>query len=70
MEHVVYFQVYLEDMSKYDDMNRAFAEYFGKGQPARAVVGVAHVPDPPIAINAVAVRSLEDKKPVYPPNTR
>jgi enamine deaminase RidA (YjgF/YER057c/UK114 family) len=70
MEHVVYFQVYLEDMSKYDDMNRAFAEYFGKGQPARAVLGVAHVPDPPIAINAVAVRSLEDKKPVYPPDRK
>ena len=70
MEHVVYFQVYLEDMSQYDDMNRTFAEYFGKNQPARAVLGVAHVADPPIAINAVAVRSLEDKKPVYPPNRK
>ena len=68
MEHVVYVQVYLEDMGNYDDMKKAFAEYFGKAQPARAVLGVARTPDSSIQINAVAVRSLEGKKPVYPPN--
>jgi 2-iminobutanoate/2-iminopropanoate deaminase len=67
-EHVVYVQVYLEDMSKYDEMRKAFAEYFGKFQPAQAVLGVARIPESPIQINAVAVRSLEDKKPVYPSN--
>ena len=45
MEHVVYTQVYLEDMSKYEDMNQVFAESFGKTPPARAVLGVARVPD-------------------------
>ena len=68
MEHVVYVQVYLEDMGNYDDMKKAFAEYFGKAQPARAVLGVARSPDSSIQINAVAVRRLEGKKPVYPPN--
>jgi 2-iminobutanoate/2-iminopropanoate deaminase len=68
MEHVVYTQVYLEDMSKYEDMNQVFAESFGKTPPARAVLGVARVPDSAIQISAVAVRSLEDKKPVYPAN--
>jgi len=67
-EHVVYVQVYLEDMSKYDEMEKAFAEYFGKDQPAQAVLGVARTPESPIEINAVVVRSLQDKKPVYPPN--
>ena len=68
IEHVVYVQVYLEDISKYDELNQVFAEYFGKTAPARAVLGVARVPESPIQISAVAVRSLSEKKPVYPAN--
>ncbi len=68
MEHVVYTQVYLEDIGKYDEMNRAFAEFFGKTPPARAVLGVARVPEGPIQISAVAVRSLADRRAIYPPN--
>ena len=68
MEHVVYTQVYLEDVSNYGEMNRVFAQYFGKTPPARAVLGVAKVPEPPIQINAVAVRKLADRRAVYPPN--
>ena len=68
MDHVVYIQVYLEDMTKYDELKKTISEYFGKSQPAQAVLGVARTPDSSIEINAVAVRSLEDKKPVYPPN--
>jgi 2-iminobutanoate/2-iminopropanoate deaminase len=67
-EHLVYVQVYLEDMAKYDELNKAFAEYFGRSQPARAVLGVARVPESAIQINAVAVHRLDDKKPVYPQN--
>jgi reactive intermediate/imine deaminase len=68
MEHVVYTQVYLKDISKYGEMNRVFAEYFAKTPPARAVLGVAGVPESPIQISAVAVRSLGEKRAVYPPN--
>jgi len=68
MERVVYTQVYLEDISKYGETNRAFAESFGKTPPARAVLGVARVPEEPIQISAVAVRSLADRRAVYPPN--
>jgi 2-iminobutanoate/2-iminopropanoate deaminase len=68
MEHVVYTQVYLQDISQYGEMNKVFAEYFTKAPPARAVLGVARVPEPPIQINAVAVRSLADKRAVSPPN--
>ena len=67
-EHLVYVQVYLADMGKYDELNHAFGEYFGKSQPARAVLGVARISESAIQINAVAVHSLEDKKPVYPQN--
>src|SRR5579863_5934494 len=66
MEHVVYTQVYLEDVSKYGDMNGVFAEYFSKSPPARAVLGVARVPEPPIQISAVAVRSLAERRAIYP----
>jgi 2-iminobutanoate/2-iminopropanoate deaminase len=68
LEHLVYTQVYLEDISKYDELNKVFAEYFGKTPPARAVLAVARVTESPIQISAVAVRSLTDKKPVYPLN--
>ena len=68
MEHVVYTQVYLKDISKYGEMNRVFAEYFAKTPPARAVLGVAGFPESPIQISAVAVRSLGEKRAVYPPN--
>lgn len=65
-EHVVYTQVYLDDIKNYAEMNRVFGEYFGKTPPARATLGVARIPEPPIEISAVAVRSLRDKRAVYP----
>ena len=67
MGHVVYTQVYLENMAQYDEMDHAFGEYFGENLPARAVLGVARVPDPPIQINAIAVRDLTDRRAVHPP---
>lgn len=68
LEHVVYTQFYLQDITQYGEMDKIFGEYFAKTPPARAVLGVARVPEPPIQINAVAVRSLKDKQAVYPPN--
>jgi 2-iminobutanoate/2-iminopropanoate deaminase len=68
LEHVVYAQVYLEDMGKYAEMDRVFGEYFGKNPPARAVLGVSRVPEPPIQISAVAVRSLTGKRAIHPAN--
>jgi len=68
MDHVVYTTVYLTDMTQYGEMNRVFAEFFGKIPPARAVLGIAGLATPPIEINAVAVRSLSEKRAVYPPN--
>jgi len=68
LENVVYTQVYLEDISHYEEVNRVFAGYFGKTPPARAVLGVARVPDSPIQINAIVVRNLAEKRAVYPPN--
>jgi len=68
MENVVYTQVYLQDIGKYAEMNKVFAEYFAKTPPARAVLGVAGIPEPPVQISAVAVHSLVDKRAIIPPN--
>src|ERR1022692_348712 len=64
MEHIVYTQVYLDDVQKFDQMNGVYAQYFLKGPPARATLGVAKLPGTPVEINAVAVRDLATKKPV------
>ncbi|MGH9502363.1 MAG: RidA family protein [Terriglobales bacterium] len=68
MEHVVYTQVYLEDVGNYEEVNRAFAEVFAKTKtpPARAVLGVAKLPEGTVQINAVAVRDLADVSAVHP----
>ncbi len=70
MNNVVYTQVYLTDISKYDEMNRVFGEYFPKTPPARAVLGVGGVPRSTIEINAVAVRDLADRRAISPPNLK
>jgi enamine deaminase RidA (YjgF/YER057c/UK114 family) len=66
LENVVYVQVYLTNISSYSELNRVFSEYFPKTPPARAVLGVYALTDPPVQINAVAVRNLDGRKAVYP----
>jgi reactive intermediate/imine deaminase len=68
MDHVVYVQVYLDDMSHYELLDKAFAEFFPKVPPARGVLGVARLPEPSVQINAVAVRDLKGKQAVDLPN--
>ena len=69
MDHVVYTQVYLTDISKYEELNKVFAANFSRTPPARAVLGVANLPEPPVQINAVAVRDLKDRRAVSPANS-
>jgi len=70
MTNVVYTQVYLDDIHNYGEMDRVFGEYFPETPPARAVLGVARVPDPPIEISAVAVRDLRGRRAIVPPNSK
>ena len=67
MEHVVYTQVYLEDIGKYRELNQVFADTFAGTSPARAVLGIAKLPEPSVQISAVAVRSLADRRTIIPP---
>jgi enamine deaminase RidA (YjgF/YER057c/UK114 family) len=66
LDNVVYVQVYLTNMGSYSEMNRVFAEYFPKTPPARSVLGVYAVPDPPVQINAIAVRNMNGRKAIHP----
>jgi enamine deaminase RidA (YjgF/YER057c/UK114 family) len=68
MDHVVYLQVYLEDVTHYRELNEVFASYFPHDPPARAVLGVARVPESPLQITAVAVRNVVDKRAISLPN--
>jgi enamine deaminase RidA (YjgF/YER057c/UK114 family) len=67
-EHIVYVQVYLEDVKHYRELNEVFASYFPHDPPARAVLGVARNPGSPVQITAVAVRDLQGKQAVSLPN--
>lgn len=69
MDHVVYVHVYLEDTERYAELNEVFADYFRKDPPARAVLGVTRLPEPPVQITAVAVRDLKEKQPVLEPGS-
>jgi reactive intermediate/imine deaminase len=67
MEHVVYCQVYLDTMAKYDAMERLWREYFPKGPPARSVLGVHRMPtDTPVEITAIAFKDLSRRKLIVP----
>ncbi|HXM14539.1 MAG TPA: RidA family protein [Candidatus Eremiobacteraceae bacterium] len=67
-DNIVYVQVYMDDTTKYAELNQAFAAYFPKDPPARGILGVAANPDSSIQITAMAVRDLTGKKAVTPPN--
>ena len=67
MGHVVYCQVYLDTMAKYESMERLWREYFPKAPPARSVLGVHRMPtDTPVEITAIAFKDLSRRKLIVP----
>lgn len=57
MDQLVYAQVYVPDAGAYREIEQAWQEYFPKGGPARAMLGVAKLPEnTPVEINAVGFR--------------
>jgi enamine deaminase RidA (YjgF/YER057c/UK114 family) len=68
MDNVVYTQIYLTDISKAHEVDLVFAQYFSNVRPARAVLGVASLPEAPMQINAVAVRDLAGLRAIFPAN--
>jgi len=44
LESVVKVTVYLKDMSKFQEFNEVYSEYFKQAPPARSVIGVSSLP--------------------------
>ena len=50
LDHVVHVNVFLRQMSDFDEMNRAYVERMGAHRPARTVIGVNELPKPGIML--------------------
>ena len=56
LDRVVKTTIYLKDMGSFDEVNKAYGEYFSQHKPARATVQVAKLPrNVSIEIDAVAL---------------
>ena len=56
LEETVKVTVYLSDITKFDELNAIYSEYFSTSKPARAAVEVARLPkDVPVEIDAIAL---------------
>ncbi|MBX3073512.1 RidA family protein [Candidatus Obscuribacterales bacterium] len=56
LDNVVKTTIYLKDMSDFEEVNAAYAEFFPNHKPARATVEVARLPkDVKVEIDAIAV---------------
>ncbi len=63
MEHIVYAQVYLTDMSKLAEFDRVWNATFPRNPPARATLGVTRMPvSTPVEVTAVAILDLSKKR--------
>lgn len=58
-DHVLHINVFLQRMSDFDEMNRAYVEKMGAHRPARTVIGVNELPKPGVMLtmNLTAVTS-------------
>lgn len=50
LAHVVHVNVFLAEMSDFDEMNAAYVESMGDHRPARTVVGVRELPKPGVLV--------------------
>jgi reactive intermediate/imine deaminase len=63
MGHLVYAQVYVPEPWNYAEIRAGWTEYFGEKSPARAMLGVARLPEnTPVEINAVAVEDASTRR--------
>jgi 2-iminobutanoate/2-iminopropanoate deaminase len=50
LDHVVHVNVFLQRMSDFEEVNRAYVEKMGAHRPARTVIGVNELPKPGVLL--------------------
>lgn len=50
LNHVVHVNIFLGNMSDFEEMNRAYIEVMGSHRPARTVIGVNELPKPGVLL--------------------
>ena len=50
LDHIVHINIFLKDMSDFEEMNRAYVEKMGNHRPARTVIGVHELPKPDVLL--------------------
>jgi len=50
LAHVVHVNIFLSEMSDFDEMNAAYVEKMGHHRPARTVIGVRELPKPGVLL--------------------
>ncbi len=50
LSHVIHINIFLKEMSDFDEMNRAYVEKMGDHRPARTVIGVNELPKPGVLL--------------------
>lgn len=50
LAHVVHINIFLKEMSDFEEMNRAYIEKMGEHRPARTVIGVRELPKPGVLL--------------------
>ena len=50
LNHVVHINIFLKNMSDFEEMNRAYISKMGNHRPARTVIGVSELPKPGVLL--------------------
>lgn len=50
LKHVVHINIFLKNMSDFEEMNQAYIEKMGDYRPARTVIGVSELPKPGVLL--------------------
>ena len=50
LDHVVHINIFLKNMSDFEEMNRAYISKMGNHRPARTVIGVSELPKPGVLL--------------------
>lgn len=50
LDHIVHVNIFLKNMSDFEDMNQAYIEKMGAHRPARTVIGVNELPKPGVLL--------------------